>query len=148
MNVRLALLIAILPSWIQAAEPPCCKLFGFDASPMLGEDPASCGQIRDADDPDEAKSLTREDRRRATQCALEAQARGRAFVYTYRLLASPDVDMVYQAVVGMHGERLVLRMGLYQGENIRTIETCTALTVLADGQVAKKGCRLRQGISN
>jgi len=54
--------------------------------------------------------------------------------------------MVYRAVFGAHGERLLLRMGLYQGENIRTVETCTALTVQADGQVAKQGCHLRQGL--
>jgi hypothetical protein len=62
----------------------------------------------------------------------------RPFVYTYRLLISPDIDMVYQAVFGAHGERLLLRMGLYQGENIRTVETCATLTVQADGQVAKQ----------
>jgi len=80
------------------------------------------------------------------QCALAAQARGSAFVYTYRLLISPDVDLVHQAVFGMHGERLLLRMGLYQGENIRTVEACATLTVQADGRVAKQGCRLRQGV--
>jgi hypothetical protein len=120
-------------------------MFGFDASPILGRDAAICGKIRDADDRDAAESATREDRRHATACALEAQAHGRAFVYTYRLLISPDIDMVYQAVFGVHGERLLLRMGLYQGENIRTVEVCATLSVQADGQVSKQGCRLRQG---
>jgi hypothetical protein len=128
-----------------AAEAPCCRLFGFDASPILGQDPAVCGTIRDANDRKAAESATREDRRHATACALDAQAQRRAFVYTYRLLVSPDVDMVYQAVFGAHGERLLLRMGLYQGENIRTVEACATLIVQADGQVAKRGCRLRQG---
>jgi hypothetical protein len=121
-------------------------MFGFDASSILGPDAAVCGKIQDADDRDAAESVTRENRRHATACALEAQARGRAFVYTYRLLVSPDVDLVYQAVFGAHGERLLLRMGLYQGENIRTVEACSSLTVQADGQVAKQACRLRQGI--
>lgn len=128
------------------ADPACCKMFGFDASSILGEDAAICGKILDADERNEAESDTREDHRRATACALEAQARGRAFVYTYRLLASPDVDLVYQAVFGVHGERLLLRMGLYAGENIRSVENCTALTVQPDGKVRKEGCYLRQGI--
>ena len=128
------------------AEPACCRLFGFDASSILGTDAAVCGEIRDADERNEAESDTRENRRRATACALEAQARGRAFVYTYRLLASPDVDMVHQVVFGVHGERLLLRMGRYAGENIRTVESCAALTVQADGKVSKEGCRMRQGI--
>jgi hypothetical protein len=128
-----------------SAEVPCCRLFGFDAAPMLGHEAAVCGKIRDADDRDAAESEAREDRRHATACALEAQSRGRAFVYTYRLLVSPDIDMVYQAVFGAHGERLLLRMGLYRGENIRTVEVCATLSVQADGQVAKQGCRLRQG---
>jgi hypothetical protein len=131
-----------------SADAPCCRLFGLDASLILGHDAAVCGKIRDADDRDAAESETREDRRHATACALEAQARGRAFVYTYRLLVSPDIDMVYQAVFGAHGERLLLRMGLYQGENIRTVEACSTLSVQADGQVAKQGCRLRQGTLN
>ena len=129
-----------------SAEAPCCRLFGFDAAPILGADAAVCGKILDADDRDAAESETREDRRRATACALEAQAQGRAFVYTYRLLASPDVDLVYQAVFGANGERLLLRMGRYAGENIRSVENCAALTVQPDGKVRKEGCYLRQGI--
>ena len=46
----------------------------------------------------------------------------------------------------MHGERLLLRMGLYAGENIRSVENCTAPTVQPDGKVRKQGCYLRQGI--
>ena len=129
-----------------SAEAPCCRLLGFDAASILGNDAAVCGKILDAADRHEAETVALEERRRATHCALEAQGQGRAFVYTYRLLVSPDIDMVYQAVFGAHGERLLLRMGLYQGENIRTVETCTALTVQADGQVAKQGCHLRQGL--
>ena len=123
-----------------AAAPPCCRMFGFDASPILGHDAAVCGKILDADDREAAQLETREERRRATTCALEAQSQGRAFVYTYRLLVSPDVDMVNQAVFGAKGERLLLRMGLYQGENIRSIESCASLTVLADGRIDKQGC--------
>jgi hypothetical protein len=125
-----------------AGDSPCCRLFGFDASPMLGADAAMCGRILDADERREAESGTLEERRRATSCALEAQAQGRAFVYTYRLLVSPDVDMVNQAVFGAKGERLLLRMGLYQGENIRSIESCASLTVLADGRIDKQGCHI------
>src|SRR3954464_6890715 len=138
-------LIALGASGAFAEETQCCRLFGFDAAPMLGENAVACGRILDADQRREAQSQTLEERRRATQCALQAQAQGRAFVYTYRLLVSPDVDLVYQAVFGVHGERLLLRMGLYQGENIRTVEACSTLSVQADGQVAKQGCRLRQG---
>jgi len=127
-------------------DASCCRLFGFDAASMLGKEPAFCGELRDADGRDEAESLTREDRRRATQCALDAQSQGRAFVYTYRLLVSPDIDVINQAVFGVHGERLLLRMGLYQGENIRTIESCTTLRVQADGQVVKQDCRRRAGV--
>jgi hypothetical protein len=129
-----------------AADPACCRLFGFDASPMLGAEPAICGNILDFDERNAAQGGTLEERRRATQCALEAQAKGRAFVYTYRLLASPDIDLVTQAVIGAHGERLLLRMGLHRGENIRTVESCASLMVQPDGRVAKRGCRPRQGI--
>ncbi len=139
-------LFALQAAATVAAEPACCKMFGFDASSILGNDAVACGKILDADERNEAESVTLEDRRRATQCALEAQARGRAFVYTYRLLAAPDVDLVYQAVFGAHGERLLLRMGLYAGENIRSVESCATLTVQPDGKVRKEGCYLRQGI--
>lgn len=141
-----AWILLLLAGGSLSAEAPCCRLFGFDASSMLGPEAAVCGRIVDADDRNKAQSETLEERQRATQCALEAQARGRAFVYTYRLLASPDVDMVYQAVFGARGERLLLRMGLYAGENIRSVENCAALTVQADGKVRKVGCHLRQGI--
>ena len=141
-----SLLAVLQASTNIAAEPACCRLFGFDASSMLGDEAAVCGRIRDASERHEAEAVTREDRRDAIRCALDAQSRRQAFVYTYRLLAEPDIDLVYQAVFGAHGERLLLRMGLYQGENIRTVESCATLTVRADGQVAKQGCRLRHGI--
>jgi len=140
------ILLSVLgASRVFADDARCCRLFGFDAAALLGENAVVCGSIVDADQRREAESRTLEDRRAATQCALDAQAQRRAFVYTYRLLVSPDVDMIYQAVFGAHGERLLLRMGLYQGENIRTVEVCATLSVQADGQVAKQGCRLRQG---
>ncbi len=145
-GIACGLLIVLGASPALAADAMCCRLFGFDAARLLGEEAVACGRILDADQRNEAESLTLEERRVATHCALEAQAHGRAFVYTYRLLVSPDVDLVYQAVFGVYGERLLLRMGLYQGENIRTVESCAMLTVQADGQVAKQGCRVRQGI--
>src|SRR3954467_15655801 len=97
--------IALGASAAFAGDSGCCRLFGFDAAPMLGENAVACGRILDADQRREAQSQTLEERRRATLCALEAQAQRRAFVYTYRLLVSPDIDMVYQAVFGIHGER-------------------------------------------
>jgi hypothetical protein len=139
-------LLALLSPPLFAAEPACCRLFGFDASSMLGSEAAVCGRIVDADERNAAQAATLEERQRATQCALDAQARGRAFVYTYRVLASPDIDLVYQAVFGTRGERLLLRMGLYDGENIRSVEMCAALTVQADGKVRKEGCQMRRGI--
>ena len=126
-----------------AAEPACCRLFGFDASSMLGSGAAICGVVRDADSRDEAESVSLDERRRATQCALDAQSRGRPFVYTYRLLAAPDMDLITQVVVGAHGERLLMKLGLYAGENIRRIEECESLTVLPDGKVTGKGCYIR-----
>lgn len=140
------LLAAICVARVFAGDSPCCRLFGFDAAQMLGPEAAACGRILDANERHAAESRTLEERRRATRCALEAQSQHRAFVYTYRLLVAPDVDMLYQAVFGVHGERLLLRMGLYQGENIRTVEACATLTVQPDGQVAKQGCVLRHGI--
>src|SRR5262249_31147982 len=128
-----------------AGEPACCKLFGFDASTMLGNEAAVCGRIVTADAINQAQDDSSEERQRAAQCALEAQRQGRAFVYTYRLLATPDMDLVTQAVFGAHGERLLMRMGLYQRENIRTVENCNSLRVLPDGNVKKEGCYLRHG---
>jgi hypothetical protein len=147
---RLCLVVAtslplLLAATVVAGEPVCCRLFGFDATDILGNEPRLCGAIRDADEPQAAELETLADRRQATQCALEAQSQGRAFVYTYRLLAAPDIDMVTQAVFGVHGERLLLRMGLYRGENIRTVERCAALEVMADGKLKPRGCRLRRG---
>jgi hypothetical protein len=145
-GVSSVVLAALAASRAYAGEPLCCRLFGFDASSLLGPGAAMCGRILDANERHEAEFQALQERRRATQCALDAQAQGRAFVYTYRLLIAPDVDMVYQVVFGTRGERLLLRMGLYRGENIRTTEACATLTVQADGQVAKQGCRLRQGL--
>ena len=138
--------LLLLAGVSRSTEAPCCRLFGFDASSILGNDAAVCGKILDADDRREAESETRENRRGAIACALAAQSQGRAFVYTYRLLVEPDIDVVNQAVFGAHGERLLLRMGLYRGENIRTVESCASLVVQADGQLKKQGCHIRQGI--
>lgn len=133
-------LLSLQAPWAMAAEPACCKLFGFDASAMLGKDAVSCGSIVTADAPNQARDESSAERKRAAQCAVEAQRQGRAFVYTYRVLASPDIDLVTQAVIGAHGERILLRMGLNARENIRTIEHCEALTVLPDGLLKTAGC--------
>ena len=94
-----------------AASPVCCRLFDMDATPILGADPAVCGKIPDA----EVSEDTRDERRRATRCALEAQAQGRAFVYTYRELITPDIDLIVQALFGVRGERLLLKSGRFGG---------------------------------
>ena len=137
--------LLVFPLAAVAAEPPCCKLFDLDASAMLGPDAAVCGRIVTAGAPNQARDESSEERQRATRCALDAQRQRRAFVYTYRLLAAPDMDLVVQAVFGAHGERLLMRMGLYQRENIRTVENCNSLVVLSDGKVEKDGCTLRHG---
>jgi len=135
--------LMIIPPWlVSAAAPVCCKLFEFDASAMLGQDPAVCGRIVDGDAPDEARMETVEERKRATRCALEAQQQGRAFVYTYRLVVPPDIDMITQAVFGAHGERLLMKLGIYGQENIRTVAVCSSLTVLPDGKLKGSGCYL------
>jgi len=123
-----------------AQSPACCKLFGIDATPILGDDPAICGEIRDADDRPEAESLAREDRKRAAECARAAQVAGRSYVYTYRQLISPDVDMLVQAVTGTRGERLLLKLGNFRGENIRSVEACAKINVLEDGRLESRGC--------
>ena len=125
-----------------AAMPVCCRLFEFDASSMLGAAPAVCGIIADGDTPPEAQAESTEERKRATRCALEAQQQGRAFVYTYRLVAPPDIDMITQAVFGAHGERLLMKLGIYGQENIRTVAVCSSLTVLPDGKLKGGGCYL------
>lgn len=121
-------------------SPACCKLFGLDATPILGDEPAICGELRDADDRPEAESLAREHRKRAAECARSAQASGRSFVYTYRQLVSPDVDLVVQAVAGTRGARLLLKLGNFRGENLHSMEVCAKLDVLEDGRIASRGC--------
>ena len=107
---------------------------------MLGQDPAMCGKIVGTGLPDQAQTETIDERRRATQCALEAQSKGRAFVYTYRLLVPPDIDLISQAVFGAHGERMLLKLGKFARENIRSVEICESLTVLHDGTLKSAGC--------
>jgi len=125
-----------------AAAPVCCKLFEFDASSLLGDDPAVCGTIVDGDAPAEAQAESVEERKLATRCALEAQQQGRAFVYTYRLVVPPDIDMITQAVFGAHGERLLMKLGRYGGESIRTVAVCSTLVVMVDGKPKGSGCYL------
>src|SRR5262245_25393441 len=123
-----------------SASPACCKIFGIDLSGMLGRDPAVCGQVRDADERNETQAAILEDRQRATQCALEAQAANRPFVYTYRMFSPPDIDLIVQAVSGEDGRRMVLKMGNTKHRNIRTIEDCATLTVQPDGKLRTSGC--------
>src|SRR5687768_13267498 len=101
-----------------AASPHCCRIFDIDARSILGDDPASCGVVPDSDTSAEA----REARNRATQCALAAQSQGRAFVYTYRELVEPEMDLVVQAVFGTRGERLLLKIGTFGAQYIRSVE--------------------------
>ena len=131
--------MACLPA-ILAASPACCRLFQIDATPILGDDPAVCGEILDANEPAKAEAMSREARQLASQCARDAQSQGRPFVYTYRMLVAPDVDLIVQAVAGTRGERLLLRIGDFRGEFIRSIEVCAMLTVLADGRPKSQGC--------
>jgi len=138
-RARTLLLLAAVPA-LAAADPACCKLFGLDTTPILGDDPALCGKLRDADDRPDAEALTREERKQASECARTAQAGARAFVYTYRQLISPDVDLVVQAVAGTRGERLLLKLGNFRGENLHSMEVCAKLEVLTDGRIASRGC--------
>jgi hypothetical protein len=139
VNVRTPWWLAVIPS-LAIAAPPCCKLFGLDASPILGDDAAICGAVVDADDRSDAEELARANRKQAAECARAAQADGRAYVYTYRQLIWPDVDMVVQAVTGTRGERLLLMFGNSRGENIRTAEVCAMLEVRPGGRVESRGC--------
>ena len=96
---------------------------------------------------------TRDERRRATRCALEAQAQGRAFVYTYRELLTPDIDLIVQALFGVRGERLLLKSGRFAAEDMRMTEVCAKLTVLPDGKLHGDGCTsahsfIRSGLRN
>ena len=119
-----------------AASPHCCRIFDIDATSILGDDPASCGEVPDSDTSSEA----REARNRATRCALAAQEQGRAFVYTYRELVESEMDLVVQAVFGTRGERLLLKIGTFGAEYIRSIEVCAQLAVLPDGRLKTAGC--------
>ena len=129
--------LAILSAPCAGADPVvCCRMFDIDATSILGDDPASCGEVPDADTSAEA----REARNRATQCAFAAQAQNRAFVYTYRELVEPEMDLVVQAVFGARGERLLLKLGILGAENIRYVEVCAKLAVLPDGRLKTAGC--------
>ena len=124
-----------------AASPACCRLFEFDATPILGRDPAICGKIPDADTPEE----TVDERRSATRCALAAQTQGRAFVYTYRELIPPDIDLIVQAVFGVRGEQVLLKAGRFARQDVHTAEICARLTVMSDGKLVGEGCENAQG---
>ncbi len=129
--------LAILSASFAGADSlVCCRIFDIDATPILGADPAVCGKIPDADTAQD----TRDERNRATLCAREAQSQGRAFVYTYRELLSPDIDLIVQALFGVRGERLLLKTGRFAAEDVRMVEVCGALTVLPDGKLQGKGC--------
>lgn len=129
----LAILIVPLAD---AASPVCCRIFDFDATPILGDDPAVCGKIPDADTAED----TRDERSRATRCARDAQLQGRAFVYTYRELMAPNIDLIVQALFGVRGERLLLKAGIFGAQDVRMAEVCAKLTVLSDGKLHGEGC--------
>jgi len=132
----LALALAV-SEWTAAAEAPlCCRIFSLDATPILGGDAIVCGVVPDADTTEEAAA----EKRRAKQCALEAQAQGRAFVYTYRELISPDIDLLVQAVFGTRGERILLKAGRFAREDVRSLEVCATVSVQADGRLKTAGC--------
>jgi len=132
-----ALMSASLPA---AAAPACCKLFGIDVTPIVGDEVVICGALRHADDPAEAEALNREEKKRAAECARTALAAGRSLVYTYRQLIWPDVDLVIQAVWGSRGERLLMKLGNFSNENIRAVEVCARLDVLPGGRIESAGC--------
>lgn len=136
----LAILSFTAASLAAAADPACCRLFGIDATPILGDDPAICGELRDANDRPDTEALAREDRKHAAECARAAQAAGRSYVYTYRQLVSPDIDVVIQAVSGVDGQHLLLNFGNFRGENQRSAHVCAQLKVLAGGLIEARGC--------
>jgi hypothetical protein len=129
LSARRAACLAIalaMSEWLAAADAPlCCRIFSIDATPILGDAPTACGQVPDAETTEEAAA----EKRRAAQCARDAQAQGRAFVYTYRELIPPDVDLIVQAVFGTRGERLLLKAGRFAREDVRSLEVCGALNV-------------------
>ena len=128
----------VMSGWLAAADaPPCCRIFSIDATPILGDDAVLCGRVPDADTTEEAAAA----KRRAKVCALEAQSRGRAFVYTYRELISPDVDLIVQAVFGAHGERLLLKAGRFGRQDVRMTQACEKLGVRSDGTLDSAGCQ-------
>ena len=95
-----------------------------------------CGRVPDADTTNEAADA----KRVAKACALDAQSRGRAFVYTYRELIPPDVDLIVQAVFGAHGERLLLKAGRFGRQDVRMTQVCDRLAVRGDGTLESVGC--------
>jgi hypothetical protein len=138
---RAALVCALMTvSLSAAAAPTCCTLFGIDATPILGDDVATCGALRHANNFDEAETLNRDERIRGAECARVALASGRSVVYTYRQLIWPDVDLIIQAVWGSRGERLLLKLGNYRNESIRVIEVCAMLEVQPGGRIDSAGC--------
>jgi len=131
------LAMALAMSESMAADAPvCCRIFSIDATPILGDAPAICGQVPDADTTEQAAA----EKRRAAQCAREALAQGRAFVYTYRELIPPDVDLLVQAVFGTRGERMLLKAGRFARQDVRSLEVCATLAVQSDGTLRTTGC--------
>ena len=130
-------LTSALGGMAAAADAPlCCRIFDIDATPILGKEAVLCGTVPDADTTDEAAAA----KRSAKACALDAQSRGRAFVYTYRELLPPDVDLIVQAVFGAHGERLLLKAGRFGRQDARMTQVCEKLAVRSDGTLDSTGC--------
>jgi hypothetical protein len=132
----LAMALAVSESLAAADAPVCCRIFSIDATPILGDAPALCGQVSDVETTEEAAA----EKRRAATCAREAQAQRRAFVYTYRELIPPDVDLVVQAVFGTRGERILLKAGRFAREDVRSLEVCATLAVQSEGTLRTAGC--------
>lgn len=133
---RLVMMLAVSGCLAAADAPLCCRIFDIDATPILGDDAVLCGRVPDADTTEEAAAA----KRSAKACALDAQSRGRAFVYTYRELLPPDVDLIVQAVFGAHGERLLLKAGRFGRQDARMTQVCEKLAVRSDGTLDSTGC--------
>jgi hypothetical protein len=114
----------------------CCRDFGFDARPILGDHAIDCGAFNAFFTP---KASGRANQR-ALKCALRAQREGRAFVY-YRI----DSDMVDSGgeavgVFGQRGERLYVAHVFTTDEDHTEGGACERLVVLESGEFEGRQC--------
>ena len=135
MRRATCLLIAVGLGGISGAAdaPLCCRIFSIDATPILGEDAVLCGRVPDADTTDEAAAA----KRGAKSCALDAQSRGRAFVYTYRELIPPDVDLIVGD--GTVIERAILDKDCRIGRDVRILNDKGVQDAEGDNYVIRDG---------